>query len=189
MLLVLKEMDSWFDFLFGKLGAESVPKDVEYFYHFNKWLFARKHIFINDPYSEYLIPIYNATDSLVMARITKGTMSGSGFWGSIGSMLETGVALAAAKKFIEQRQILDMIIKEKGNNIRDMLVKGNLDEVFNELEEDANNCESDKYLNGFYSIRKRYTDLKFQQLRGIINHDNQTLEMNKITNDILNLIL
>lgn len=191
MLLVLKEMKMWIDYLVGPEGISVEEKNSSDWQYFKQWLTNRKKLFEDDALSEYLLPIHKATLQLVMLKYGRdqGYLGNDdSFLGKVGSLLGGGALLAAAHEVTKQRKMLKGMIDIYAKDLRDELANNNIDYVFSTLQKDAENCSSNQITNSFYAIKKRHSDLKSQQMRGTISFENHTLEMNRINNSILNFI-
>ncbi|MFK7905959.1 MAG: hypothetical protein AB8B69_12575 [Chitinophagales bacterium] len=192
MYLVLKEMKEWIDFLFNTSSTyadEVEVKDSKYFEHFYTWLIKRRHLFEEHSLSKYLEPIASISIRIIAAkRLYDMNSDGNSLFSKISSFASQGGLIALMPEFAKQRKMLDGLIDIFAAELRDDLAKNKVELVFNSLQKDMKYCENTQTVNGFYSIKKRYNELKFQQMRGIISQENYFLEMNKISYAILSFI-
>ncbi|MFK8162894.1 MAG: hypothetical protein AB8H12_10570 [Lewinella sp.] len=192
MYLVLKEMKIWVEFLFdtdGVLEDDYAAKDSRYFDQFYTWLNSRRTLFSEHALSEYLEPVISIFIRVVSAKkLYDMNQNSSSVFGKLGRIASQGGMIALMPEFVKQRKMLDGLIDIFANQLRERLADGDVDFVFKSLQADVKNCDNSQIVNGFYAIKKRYNDLQFQQMQGIISHDNFFLESNRIGNSLLSFI-
>ncbi len=192
MLSALKQLKEWVTLLMGDINYPNLSEDNNHWQYFNNWLLNNRDSFKGQPeeIQEYLEKVYSAflQGSYLMANKTSHSNSSSSFLGALDKVFTTGGNMAAVYQMNKMRKLIPTLLEIEVDYVRKLLLENGIDSVFSYLESDLSGCDNTELKNSFYIIKQRYSDLKVMQMRGVVSHDNATLEMNRIHESILRFI-